>query len=164
MKTTLYIPDNKLELYETAKKELGDSVSATFLQCIERELAEKRLRIEQIIVEIQDATTERIEKKAFRGRWILGDADEGELHVWDEEKTGIRGGAHYSVAVTAKNAIAVFDRGTEDGYWDHYAVFSGGFDEFRDSCDSDSCARFPGSLINAVAAELDVNHIEHLDI
>jgi hypothetical protein len=163
MKATIYIPEDKAAFYEKAKEELGGTISATFVRCIERELEARRLETAKIVVELYDCERDRTTKKAFEGRWLIGDESEGEPHLFDEEKTGIRGGGHYSVALTAKGRIAVLEQ-------DPHQTSSSSFDVFQDFGELKAAEldgrypKYPDSLVSAVADALGVDHVEHLDI
>ena len=113
--------------------------------------------IERIVLELEDAHDRRI-KKAFEGEWIIGDAQSGEEHHFDEKRTSIRGGGDYAVALTKKGAIVVvaFDNNNQIDERD-FRIFDS-FDQFK------AQGEFPESLIGAVASLLDVEHIEDLDI
>lgn len=162
MKATIYIPENKSEVYEKAKVELGDSISATFVRCLERELASKRLETERIVVQILDKE-ERAIKKAFEGRWIVGAGIRAmEDHSFDQENTGIQGGAAYSVAVTKNGRLVVVAAKSKNDDLEEFEVYDD-FDEFSTS-ETGNYPRYPASLIAAVADGLDIDHIEDLDI
>ncbi len=153
MKATIYIPEEKAKLYEEAKEKLSDSISETFVRCLETALANKRIETERIIVEIENPENGRITKKAFEGRWLLED----ETHQFDYEATGIRGGDTYSVALTKRGALAVVtDRSFE--------LYPGLEDLKRATDGSEMYPRYPESLVNAVASELGEDRIEELDI
>src|SRR5262245_19394130 len=120
MKTSIYIPDDKQELFECAKTELGDSISATFLRCLERELEAKRAQFGKLTIDLYDPQTERRTKKVFEGRWLIGrevnrEVLEGETYSFDYEATGIQGTAVYAVAQTAKKRIVVVELDEETG-------------------------------------------------
>ncbi len=158
MKATIYIPDEKAELYEKAKEQLGGTISATFVRCIERELEAKQLETEKIVVEIAAYDDPgRVTKKAFQGRWIIGDEKQGEQHWFDQEKSGIRGGGTYSVAVTGKGKIVVVTFDSRTDWADELLVYEN-FEGLKNA------EIHPDSLIAAVACGLDIDHIEHLDI
>jgi hypothetical protein len=154
MKATVYIPEDKAELYEKAKAELGGTISATFVRCLERELETKRAATDRIVVKIFNRDTERTEKKAFVGRWIVQD----EEHWFDEQTTGVQGGGLYSVAVTKERRIVVVS-GPKNDDFDTFAVH----EDLDDLCAS-STYSYPESLIAAVKNELGIDHIEELDI
>jgi hypothetical protein len=106
MKATIYIPDEKAALYEQAKEKLSNSISETFVRCLERALENRRISVGRIVVELQDEPTGRICKQAFEGAWIIGDENRGEQHRFNETKTGLRGGGEYSVARTKKGGLS----------------------------------------------------------
>jgi len=160
MKATIYIPENKSDLYEKAKTELGDSISATFVRCLERELESKRIQTDRIVVEIS-GDEDRITKKAFEGRWLVGGPGGGEKHFYDETSS-IQGGGAYSVALTKRGQIAVCT-------WDRYDLIRWftvhpDYDDFSTHVDQGGYPGYPPTLISAVAAELGIDHVEDLDI
>jgi hypothetical protein len=161
MKATIYIPDERAEVYEQAKKELGESISATFLKCLQRELEAKRQKTERIVVGLYDGDNDRTTKKSFEGRWLIGDAEGGEKHLFDQERTGISGGGDYSVAVTSKGRLVLvtFDHKTDCPQW--LAVYES-FDDMKNPQRAEDA--LPESLISAIASELEVDHVEHMDI
>jgi hypothetical protein len=68
----------------------------------------------RIVVEIYDKETGRYTKKAFMGRFIVGEANQPENFCFDEADTGISDSGYgaYAVALTAKErlVVLVFDR------------------------------------------------------
>jgi hypothetical protein len=162
MKATIYIPEDKAALYEKAKEELGGTISATFVRCIERELEAHRLEMDKLIVEVYDRERDRSTKKAFNGRWLVGDESEGEPHLFDEAKTGISGGSRYSVALTARGRIAVLEEDPIKRMSRSFIVFEN-FEAFKNA-EEGQCPKHPESLVSAVADSLDIDHVEHLDI
>ncbi|MBL8231027.1 MAG: hypothetical protein JNL98_21225 [Bryobacterales bacterium] len=157
-RTNIYIPDQDMELFEAAKREIGDSMSATFIRCLKRELDIKRAQTGRITVKVSENTT-----KAFDGRWIIGSAEGGEEHSFDGTQ-GIYGTSPYSVAITRANRIVVvtFDKYNEQA--DDFEVY----DDFdcmsKAEADCLGHPAYPDSLIQAVAAELDIEIVEELDI
>ena len=106
MKATIYIPDDKYKVYEDARQKLGDSISAIFLRCLERELAQHKQTVGRIVVTINDNGTPC--KKAFEGRWIWGSADEGQkVDLLADDKGGHYNVFGYSVAVTKARRVVV---------------------------------------------------------
>jgi hypothetical protein len=159
MKATIYVPENKSEIYERAKAELGDSISATFVRCLERELESKRIETGRIVVEIADKE-DQMRKKAFEGRWLLGGPGLGEKHFFEED-SAIRGGAAgYSVALTKRGQLAVCGWDRDDLI--RWFVVHPDFDDF--STNVSESGGYPPSLISAVAAQLNIDHVEEIDI
>jgi hypothetical protein len=159
MKTTLYVPDEKVALYERAKEELGESLSSTFIKCLERELAMRKLKTERIVVEVTDRQTDRSTKKAFQGRWLVA-SDRQPEQFWFEGG-GASGSGFYAVAQSAKGTLVVLS-GENDEEWNEL-TYHGDFDDFKDAKDG-VYSRYPDSLIAAVAEELDLDYAEELDI
>lgn len=162
MKTSIYIPDDKQQLFERAKTELGESISTTFVRCLERELEAKKLETGRIVVDIYDQRNDRRSKKAFEGRWIIGDEDAGETYGFDYEKTGVRGSQEYSVAQTVKGKLVVYSHSQGETVSTDFEVYEG-FEQMR-SAEDGNYPRHPESLIAAVADALEIDHIEVLDI
>ncbi|MEP7355372.1 MAG: hypothetical protein ABI824_19245 [Acidobacteriota bacterium] len=164
MKATIYIPDDKAAIYEKAKEKLGGTISATFLRCIESELASLATKTDRLVVVEWDKAREVFSKKAFNGRWIVGDGEEGSEFYFDQEKTGVSGGGNYSVAITAKGRIAVYEKELKErnpgGTLDHYK----NFEELQGEMIDNQYPRYPESLIAAVADNLGIDHVEELDI
>jgi hypothetical protein len=161
MKATIYIPEDKTELYKRAKSELGGTISAAFVRCMERELEIKHATMNRIVVEISDKNTGRLSKKAFEGRWIVGSANKTETFLF-EEIGGIKGAGSYAVAVTKQNRIVVVsenDNDELDGFMVH-----GDLDDFSSSFIDGQYPLYPESLIAAVKDELGIVHIEEMDI
>jgi hypothetical protein len=159
MKATIYIPDEKYKLYEDAREKLGDSISATFLRCLERELEQQRQAVGRIVVTVTE--NERSIKKAFEGRWIIGNATSGERFDFSEDEIvrhshGFEG---YSVAVTKAGRIVVLQHMEEQVI---FQVFED-YEDFAEAMD-DVYPRFPTTLELAVAAELGIDRVEDLDI
>lgn len=161
MKATIYIPDDQAKVYEDAKEKLGESISKTFLKCLERELESAKLKTGRIVVGLLDEKTGRYTKKAFEGRFIVGCDEAPEEFSFDEEKTGVRGGGDYAVAITKANRLAVLSF-NGDGEATDLKVHKD-FEDLKNATD-DHSPTYPETLIQAVAAELDIEHIEEMDI
>ena len=115
----------------------------------------------RIVVELLDEDSGRTSKKAFEGRFIVGNANNGERFYWPEDSTAMAGGLDdYAVAVTKKNrlVVLVFRLGGCVRFED--------FDDFEDLKDAQDEAgpSYPEELIHAVASGLGIEHIEDLDI
>lgn len=162
MKATIYIPEDKAELYEKAKAELGGTISAAFVRCMERELEIKRATMNRIVVKIWDQEKERGVKKAFEGRWIVGNERFPEEFWFDENKTGISGGGTYAVAVTKQNRIVVAS-GQKNQDLNSFEVHED-LEDFTEAEVDNRYPMYPESLIAAVKGEFGVDHIEELDI
>lgn len=161
MKTTIYIPDEKSAIYERAKTELGDSISATFVKCLERELEAKSQSTDRIVVELRDENG-RTTRKAFVGRWLVGSAEDSENFWFDKDTEGVSlDGRHqgFSVALTKAGRFAVVSRGEESDYFEVYDDFAR-----LSGLDSSGYPAYPKTLIRAVASEMGVDVVEELDI
>jgi len=160
MKATIYIPDDKAEVYEKAKTTLQDSISQTFVRCLERELENRLVKAERIVVELSHPETGRLSKKAFKGVWLIGSENEGEDFHPTEDGPG--SGGEFSVAKTEGGRIAVlkFNRNNEG---EDLRVFDD-FDAFSKSEIDNQFQEFPLSLIAAVGDALGIEIIEEMDI
>jgi hypothetical protein len=162
MKATIYIPDDQAKVYEDAKDKLGESISKTFLKCLERELENAKLKTGRIVVDLLDEKSGRYTKKAFEGRFIVGSDQSPEAFSFDEEKTGIRGGGDYAVAITKANRLAVLSfNGDRDATG---LTVHDDFDELKSALDDGRYPTYPETLIQAVAAEMDIEHVDEMDI
>ena len=161
MKATIYIPDAQYKLYEDAREKLGDSISATFLRCLERELEQQRQAVGRIVVTVTE--NERSIKKAFEGRWIIGNETNGERFDFSEnDGVSHTGGFEgYSVALTKAGRIVVLQH--RDQEVNDFEVFED-YEDFAGATLDGGYPRFPTSLELAVAAELDIDRVEDLDI
>lgn len=161
MKATIYIPDDKAELYERAKAKLSDSISQTFLRCLETALEHQRITTERIVLDVVIPNSEHLRKIAFEGAWLIGSATEGETHAF-EARSGVSGGGPYSVARTKKGGLLVaeFNEYGDITEW-------GTFTDYRDFSTAQidgKYPKFPESLLSAVASVLGEEHVEELDI
>ena len=111
-----------------------------------------------------DEETDRRTKKAFEGRFVVGDADNPEKFYFDEEKTGIRDAGHggYAVAVTKANRLVVLEF-NRDQEIINFRVYED-FDGFKQAEIDNRYPMYPETLIQAAAAELNIEHIEDMDI
>jgi hypothetical protein len=164
MKATIYIPDDQSKIYEDAKEKLGDSISKTFLRCLERELENAKLRTGRIVVEIHDVDTGRVSKKAFEGRFIVGDESSPEEFRFSggEGITHSRGHGGYAVASTKANRIVVLEFDSDNNVTD--MSVHDNYDDFAGAQVDGGYPQYPETLIQAVAAELEFDRIEDLDI
>jgi hypothetical protein len=163
MKATIYIPDEQSGIYTEAKEKLGESVSKTFLKCLERELAALKAETGRIVVEVVDPGTERSAKKAFEGRWVVGSAEKPERFEYDEEVTGLRGGGYYAVAATKAGRLVVLGHDERGEQVTEFVVHDT-FEDFSTSLVDGRYPTYPESLIQAVAAEMAIDRIEEMDI
>jgi hypothetical protein len=108
-----------------------------------------------IVVEVEETETGRTRKKQFDGVWLIGDENGAEDFQHDNGSLLSYGGG-YSVALTKRNAIVIFDR-HHDGSIVRHNIFES-FDDLRRD------EHFPQSLISAVAGELGVEYIEEMDV
>ena len=160
MKATIYIPEEKAKIYEDAKEKLGESISKTFLNCLERELENARLKTERIVVEINYEQADHPTKKAFEGRFIVGTLNSPFEVVGDP---GLWKPVSYAVAITRANRLVVLTFDPHEEEYTDLAVHED-FEEFKNQMIDNQFPVYPESLIHAVAAAMDIEHIEDLDI
>lgn len=160
MKATIYIPDDRYHVYEEARQKLGDSISATFLRCLERELEQCKQAVGRIVVTVTE--NEHPIKKAFEGRWIIGNDGNGEMFHFPEGSgiQSVRGFGGYSVAVTKAGRLVVLQHTDEDATFEVFDDYA----DFAEATLEHGASKFPESLKQAVAAELGVDSVEDLDI
>src|SRR5260370_79704 len=140
MKATIYIPEDKKDLYEKAKSTLNDSISETFVRCLERELSNRKLQTERIVVELEDPHTSRLSKKAFKGAWLIGSESEGERYHTTEGGPGF--GGEFSVARTEAGRLVVIAKHGSGDFPEDMRVFAD-FDEFSKSEIDNQYQEFP---------------------
>lgn len=142
-------------------------MSAMFLRCLERELKSKRQEIGRLVVELKDANG-RLAKKAFEGRWLVGDAENSENFWFDYKKTGIsEDGTHggYSVAITKAGRIVVVCRNVSTHTNEDSFEVHDNFQAFSNATVSDGrYPMYPETLVQAVADELGEDYAEELNI
>lgn len=156
-KVSIYVSDGNMSLYESAKSQLGDSVSSVFVRCLERELEANKIETNRIIVEIRDPRYDGVlRRRAFAGVWLIGSASASESYWYALGAPDDAEEARYSVARTKRNQIAVFA-------WDGAEIVSmavwQNFDDFASPKHD-----YPENFIQAVASKLGVERIEELDI
>ena len=160
MKATIYIPDDKYSVYEEARQKLGDSISATFLRCLEHELEQQKQAVGRIVVTVTE--NDRPVKKAFEGRLIIGDAANGEMFHWSEDEGVHMAGGFlgYSVAVTKAGRVVILEHSKDA---DTFQVFDD-YEDFSSATIDNGYPAFPETLKQAVATELEIDRVEDLDI
>lgn len=163
MKTTIYIPEDQAALYEEAKKRLPDSISGVFVRCLQRELDNHRLKNGRIVVEVvpDPDIRSRTVKKAFEGRWLIGDENSGERYDFPED-SGARSLADFSVAITKAQRIVVVTHDRREEVPTTFSVYET-FEDFS-TATIDNYDVYPADLISAVSSELGIETIQELDI
>jgi len=163
---TIYLPDSALVVWESAQQELGESMSTLVVDCLTRKIerneqlkAAKKKGMKRIVVKVaDDSNSEVIRKKAFIGRWLVGDlkpvAEDRALHY--------DGGLTVSAALTQNSAIAVYWENQHNDDNKELKVYRD-FDAFKNA-KTNGFADNPVNLVFAVAAELDEDFEEELDI
>ena len=159
MKATIYIPDDQAKVYQDAKEKLGESISKTFVRCLERELENERGKIRRIVFECVNSYSGEMSKKAFEGRFIVGTEDGGgKIEGPANSPAGWEICDCYSVAVTKANRLAVLQFVTA-----HPETVA----EFKvfDNLDEFKAAGYPPILIYTVEGCLHYErNVEDLDI
>ena len=149
---TIYLPDSALPTWELAQQDLNESMSVIFMDCLNKKLAAHRRLLEmkktgmqRIVVSVRDEN-DNIRRQAFMGRWIVKDLGD---HI---DANGM-----FSVALTEKGALAVYSETIES-----LDVFDS-FDELKNPKDGFGKV-YPNSVLACVAATLDEDFVEDLDI
>jgi len=152
VRTSIYIRDTDQELFEWAKKEAGDSLSAIFADALreykrskdkEAELEEEGF--EKIVVEVTNPHTGYSSKKQFEGRWVIMEFQSSEVDQ----------GITHSAAYTKHGRIVVL-QDDKHGTTEQFDVY----DTITQLDQSD----YPKDFVSAVANELGEEHVEVLDI
>jgi hypothetical protein len=124
----------------------------------------ENMETERIVIDMQEDYGRKV-KKAFQGRWIVGDDKHPEWHGWPGEGYPGGEGGYFAVAITTANRLVVLVLLMEDGLvtdmhvHEDYEYFAVGRDQ-----NGKGSVIYPPSLIAAVAAELKIEHVEELDI
>lgn len=117
-RTTIYVKDTDIPIVERAKKELGESLSQIFVECLQKRLEKLDIKpgeMEKIVLEFWDPNQpgifKKIFKKSFQGRWLLHDVEpegqEGSGVWWDHN-------FRYSVAITGKGNLVLYTTDTRE--------------------------------------------------
>jgi len=164
--TTLYIKDADLPMVEKAKKELGDSLSSIFIDCI-------RQRIEQIpapkgetgkiTVETRNSSSARTIRKTFEGRWLIDENDK--LTAENDENSAIQWDNYvtYRLAQTRKGALVVYACDPNDDDGEATMEVYDSFDDLK-TAEDDNAPRYPDNVIAAFADALGEPYDIELDI
>lgn len=131
-RANIYIRESDTALFEQAQADLGENLSAMFVDCIRERLARKTVKtMNAITLSFLDDANQPTIKKTFTGRWILGDdiqpgmefqdgwhgrvrrrpeesVEDYEARQQAASQNGKRSG--YSVAITEKGQIAIYSR------------------------------------------------------
>lgn len=158
---TIYLPESALENWEKAKTELGEkSMGTIVMDCIAKHLAEaeaiKKVNaagLNQLVVDVK--CDGEVKKQSFNGVWLVEN-----IYLDPYEGQSLPIGTAYSVARTAKNALAVYQ--WEDGAGQLYIFDT--FEDLRHAANGGFRIGVPEKVVSAVAAKLAIEHIEHLDI
>src|SRR5262249_32699444 len=97
--TTIYIKDSDLAAVKKAKKLLGDSLSATFVDCLKERIASSKSGMVKITLLFFDKREEPTEKRSFIGKWLVGDNEMGMLTDMPLSNGLIDTGIQFAVAL-----------------------------------------------------------------
>ena len=151
---TIYVRDEDLPLWDKAQKELGQSLSATFADCLREQLERTKITrsktMGKITITQWNDHDEPVVRKSFIGRWLVPPEDE---HRTGED--GWDAGACWAVAETKKGAIAVYSFHCNDQWGPSFDVF-GSLEEVE--------GEVPEDIISAAAQELGIPYEMELDI
>lgn len=162
---TLYIKESDLPLWERAQKELGESISAVFIDCLKQRLAERASRgdndkMEKITLTFWNSNEEPAVKKSFVGRWLVSglnaDDESGSPVQWDSQ-------TEYSVAQTSKCKIVVYMSDPDDRIEPAMEVYDD-FDEMKAAVLDGTYPRYPSNVIAETAAALGKPYEIDLDL
>lgn len=161
---TLYVKDPDLEIINRAKSELGDSLSAVFMDCVRQRL-ERRAepapdKMEKIVLVMWNQNEQPVIRKSFVGRWLAGGPSEGrraddDSHEWPRN-------IQWSIAQTQRGAIVAYTQDPKGYSAPTMEVFEN-FDDFKDAENSAGLC-FPQNIIAEVAHELGEPYEIELDI
>jgi len=161
---TLYVTDSALPIVEKAKKRLGESLSAVFIDCVQTRLNSLANtptgKLAKIVLTFWNDEQEPVIHKSFMGRWLVGGEDEGLRAV--DDSWSWDAGAEYSVAQTAKGNLVVYRRHCNEGFepkMDTYPDFM----SMKDA-NTDGYPYYPPNVIAETAAALGKPYEIELDI
>jgi hypothetical protein len=106
-KKNIYISDTDLPLIERAEKELGESLSSIFVDCVRKRLEQLEIKpeeMEKIVLEFWDKNDRPTIKKTFKGRWLLNDVEPES----QEGNVQFSHNLRYSVALTSKGNLVLY--------------------------------------------------------
>ena len=181
-RANIYIRESDSALFEQAQADLGENLSAMFVDCIRERLARKTAKaMNTITLSFLDDKREPNIKKSFTGRWIIGDElkpgmefrDDwsGLLQKWTEESEEayqarkqkekdqgkVRG---YSVAITERGQIAVFRLLTDTPDGPHDAELH----VFKTAEKVEQSSQIPHELRLAILRHISFDNPINLDI
>jgi hypothetical protein len=148
----IYVKDSDLPLIERAEKELGESLSAMFADCLRSKLGpELPTTVERIKLDVGDPPI----TKVFQGRWLFGEGD-GIKAEPDESGVTWSRHANYSAAQGKNGSIVIYtyDEYNEVGQMDIF----GSFDELQNATDDHGAGypKFPENVLAGVASALEI--------
>jgi hypothetical protein len=164
--TTLYVKDADLPLVEKAKEKLGDSLSATFIDCIRQRLQEQEQDLssmDRITIETRSKNGAPTIRKSFEGRWLVCPESDDLTAEPDNSGVGWDYNIVYGLARTRKGALVVYEH--DPRFVDGAATMEiyDSFDEIKNARDN-GYQMYPDNVIGAFAEVLGETHSIDLDI
>lgn len=156
--TTIYIKDSDLAVVKKAKKLLGDSLSATFVDCLKGRIEASKTGMTKITLLFFDKREEPTERRSFVGKWLVGDNEAGLQTDTPVTTALIDTGVQFSVALTKQGRFVVY-RTHRTGLRYPTMDVHDSFNDLRDFEYADRLNNrklgYPPSLIAAVSEALD---------
>jgi hypothetical protein len=143
---TLYVKESDAELIERAKKKLGDSLSAAFVDCLRQRMS---TRYRKITLSTWDNKGKPNIKQTFRGRWLIGNENEG---VATRDRMKYRG-AEFSIAVSEKGHFVVYVQHPQ-GEWGPFPMTFHSFEDMRKASGEGGRTAVPDDIIEQVTEAL----------
>jgi hypothetical protein len=168
----LYIKDADVPLIEQAKKKLGDSLSAVFVDCVRQRLDQQAVakgKMGKITVETRKDLNDPLIRKRFEGRWLV---HPDQMLTAEPDDSGVQWDcrATYSLAQSKKGALVVYEANGltgRRGLWDSDSTARLEVYDHFDALKVDEQGGYPRYPQNVIAAFADVlgePHILDLDI
>lgn len=155
-KKTIYVRDEDLPLWTEAQKELGQSLSAMFADCLRERLQKARIAgsktMDKITIVQWNEEDDPVVHKSFTGRWLVPPHRDQRA---DDDSQNWDAGACYGVAETQKGAIAVYCFHCNDGWAPAFDVYDN-LEQLK--------GKVPQNIISAAAHSLGIRYEMELDI
>jgi hypothetical protein len=152
---TLYVKDSDLELITKAKSQLGNSMSALFVDCVRERMNRSATtpvdKMAKIVLLFWNEKDEPSIRKSFIGRWLVGSEEGGpraedDTECWDA-------GAEWSIAQSEKGAIVVYRQHCNQRFAPTMATYRD-FEEFRTATGERGNVLYPQNVIAEAASAL----------
>lgn len=162
---TLYVKETDLPLIEKAKKKLGDSLSAVFIDCVRERVDHARGNGEEhkITLLFWNDNEQPVIKKSFAGTWLVGHENRGIRAEQDESGVSWDAGAEYSIALSKQGKLVVYTQHCNDGFSPSMEIYDD-FETMRDDEIDNRYPRYPENVIAETAAALGKPHEIEMDI